>query len=128
MVIDTSAIVAILRGEPEAGRLRAALAATTRRFISTVSVLEATCVLTSRHGSGALLDLTMFLTEFRIEQVPFQPEQLAAAQRAWLRYGKGQNPAGLNFGDCATYALAHTLGEPLLHVGADFSKTDAICA
>ena len=128
MVIDTSAIVAILRGEPDAARLRIALAADRRRLISTVSVLEATCVLTSRHGSGALLDLNMFLAEFGIEQVPFEVGHLVAAQRAWLSYGKGQNPAGLNFGDCAAYGLALVLGEPSLYIGTDFSRTDVVNA
>ena len=124
MVIDTSALVALLEEEETASGLRLALAADDVRLISTVSVLEATCVLGARRGPAAVLELTLFFSEFHLEQSPFDNEQLSIAQKAWLLYGRGRHPAKLNFGDCASYALAQSKGEPLLFVGGDFSQTD----
>ena len=124
MVIDTSAVVALLEEEETASGLRSALAADDVRLISTVSVLEATCVLGARRGPAAVLELTLFFSEFHLEQSPFDNEQLSIAQKAWLLYGRGRHPAKLNFGDCASYALAQSKGEPLLFVGGDFSQTD----
>jgi ribonuclease VapC len=124
LVIDTSALVALLEEEETASGLRSALAADDVRLISTVSVLEATCVLGARHGPAAVLELTLFFSEFHFQQAPFDNEQLSIAQRAWLLYGRGRHPAKLNFGDCASYALAQSKGEPLLFVGDDFSQTD----
>ena len=124
MVIDTSAVVALLEEEETASGLRSALAADDVRLISTVSVLEATCVLGARRGPAAVLELTLFFSEFHLEQSPFDNEQLSIAQKAWLLYGRGRHPAKLNFGDCASYALAQSKDEPLLFVGGDFSQTD----
>lgn len=124
MVIDTSALVALLEEEETASGLRAALAADDVRLISTVSVLEATCVLGARRGPAAVLELTLFFSEFHFQQAPFDNEQLSIAQKAWLLYGRGRHPAKLNFGDCASYALAQSKGEPLLFVGGEFSQTD----
>ena len=124
MVIDTSALVALLEEEETASGLRSALAADDVRLISTVSVLEATCVLGARRGPGAVLEITLFFSEFHFQQVPFDNAQLSIAQKAWLLYGRGRHPAKLNFGDCASYALAQSKGEPLLFVGGDFSQTD----
>ena len=89
-----------------------------------MSVLEATCVISARLGPLAVSELTLFLREFRIEPVPFDTPQLELAQNAWLRYGRGFHVARLNFGDCASYALARSSGEPLLFVGDDFRQTD----
>jgi ribonuclease VapC len=124
LVIDTSALVALLEEEETASGLRSALAADGVRLISTVSVLEATCVLCARRGPAAVLELTLFFSEFHFQQTPFDNEQLSIAQKAWLLYGRGRHPAKLNFGDCASYALAQSKGEPLLFVGGDFSQTD----
>jgi ribonuclease VapC len=124
LVIDTSALVALLEEEETASGLRSALGADGVRLISTVSVLEATCVLGARRGPAAVLELTLFFSEFHFEQSPFDNEQLSIAQKAWLLYGRGRHPAKLNFGDCASYALAQSKGEPLLFVGGDFSQTD----
>jgi ribonuclease VapC len=124
LVIDTSALVALLEEEETASGLRSALAADGVRLISTVSVLEATCVLGARRGPAAVLELTLFFSEFHLEQSPFDNEQLSIAQKAWLLYGRGRHPAKLNFGDCASYALAQSKDEPLLFVGGDFSQTD----
>ena len=127
-MIDTSALVALLLDEPEASLLRAAMAGDSVRLVSTVSVLEATCVLTSRIGPAAVFELAAFLNDFHMEQVQFDAEQLAVAQRAWMVYGKGRHKAGLNFGDCASYALAQSQHAPLLFIGNDFSRTDIAAA
>jgi len=124
VVVDTSALLALLQDEAPGPALRLALANDPVRLMSTVSVLEATCVLTARRGPQVLPELVMFLSEFRIEKVPFDAAQLELAQSAWLRYGRGSHPARLNFGDCAAYALAQAAGEPLLFVGDDFARTD----
>ena len=126
LVIDTSALLALLQNEGPAAALRAAVSQDPVRLISTVSILEATCVLTARRGSGALVELSLFLSEFRFQPVAFDSVQLATAQRAWLLFGRGRHPAKLNFGDCASYALARSKGEPLLFVGEDFAQTDII--
>lgn len=128
MVIDTSALVALLEDEAAAPALRIALSGDPTRLISTVSVLEATCVLGGRRGTGAVLELSLFLSEFDLQQVPFDAAQLSIAQRAWLVYGRGRHPARLNFGDCASYALAQSRSEPLLFIGDDFPQTDVVTA
>ena len=123
-MIDTSALLAVLQDEELAPALRVALSVDSVRLISTVSALEATCVMGARRGPTAVLELTLFFSEFHFQQVPFDTEQLSIAQKAWLFYGRGRHPAKLNFGDCASYALAQSKGEPLLFIGADFSQTD----
>lgn len=124
MVIDTSALLSILLDEETAPRLRVAMSSDPVRLMSTVSVLEATCVISARLGPMAVSELTLFLREFRVEQVPFDTDQLELAQNAWLRFGRGFHAARINFGDCASYALARFSGEPLLFVGNDFRQTD----
>jgi ribonuclease VapC len=124
MVIDTSALLAMLFEEAMAPWLRRAMSSDPVRLMSTMSVLEATCVIAARLGPAAVSELTLFLLEFRIEQVPFDAPQLEVAQSAWLRFGRGFHAARLNFGDCASYALARSSGEPLLFVGDDFRQTD----
>jgi len=128
MVIDTSAVVALMEDEATAPALRRALSGDRTRLISTVSVLEATCVLGARRGAGAVLELSLFLSEFGFEQVPFDGAQLSIAQHAWLIYGRGRHAARLNFGDCASYALAQSRSEALLFIGDDFSQTDVAIA
>jgi ribonuclease VapC len=128
VVIDTSALVALLEDEATAPLLRTALSGDPIRWISTVSVLEATCVLGGRRGTDAVLELSLFLSEFDFQQVPFDGAQLSIAQRAWLVYGRGRHPARLNFGDCASYALAQSRSEPLLFIGDDFAQTDVVAA
>jgi ribonuclease VapC len=126
LVVDTSALVAMLENEEQAPALRKALSEDSIRLISTVSVLEASCVVGSRRGPAALFDLNLFFSEFRFDQIPFDSEQVSIAQKAWLFYGRGRHPARLNFGDCASYALAQAKGEPLLFIGNDFSQTDVL--
>ena len=92
--------------------------------MSAVSFLEAAIVLESRSGAAAGHDLDAFLEAAEIELVPVTPDQARAARQAWRRFGKGNHPAGLNFGDCFSYALAESAREPLLFKGEDFARTD----
>jgi len=124
MVIDTSAVIAWLKNEPERARIVAALKAHAVCRISAVSLLEAHIVLRTRHP-GVVERLGQFLREIGAIVMPFDEHQARLADMAFARYGKGQgHPAQLNFGDCAVYALASSLGEPLLFVGNDFAQTD----
>ncbi len=92
--------------------------------MSVASLLEATMVVESRTRPPASFDLDALLDRFAIQLVPVTLEQAEAARVAWRRFGKGNHPARLNFGDCFSYALAKTTGEPLLFKGNDFSQTD----
>ena len=128
MIVDTSALVAILLDEPDAEKLSAAIAANTPRIISAVSVLEASIVIESKKGEAglALLDELLNLAQFEI--VAFDDAQQQLARVAYRRYGKGRHPAGLNFGDCCAYALAKVRNEALLFKGNDFNLTDITAA
>lgn len=125
MVIDTSAILAWLKDEPERARIVAGLEAHTVRRMSAVSLLEAQIVVRAREHPALLEKLHRFLEEIDVVVTPFDEQQARLAAEAFHRFGKGQgHPAQLNMGDCAVYALAKTLNEPLLFVGNDFSQTD----
>jgi ribonuclease VapC len=124
MVIDTSAIMAILQLEPEARRFSELIEQASVRLVSAVSVLEAGILVDVRAGSIGARELDAFLQQAELRIVPFDYEQATIARDAWRRFGKGRHVAQLNFGDCATYALARGSGEPLLFKGNDFSKTD----
>ena len=125
MVIDTSAVLAWLKNEPERERIVAALEAHPVCRISAVSLLEAHIVVRGREHPAMIGKLQRFLEEAGAVVMPFDERQARIADMAFLRYGKGQgHPAQLNFGDCAVYALAKSLGEPLLFVGNDFAQTD----
>ncbi len=124
MIIDTSAVLAVLFGEPDAGRYEEAIAAAWPRRMSVVALLEAAVVVEGRGGAAAGQELDTLLERSEIELAPVTPEHANAARRAWRRFGKGNHPAALNFGDCFAYALAKTAGEPLLFKGEDFSRTD----
>ena len=124
MIVDTSAVLAILFGEPDAERYERAIAGASRCRMSVASFLEATIVLESRSGPASGHELDFFLARGPIELVPVTPDQAQAARRAWRRFGKGNHPAGLNFGDCFAYALAESTREPLLFKGRDFALTD----
>src|SRR3981189_1744512 len=114
MVIDTSAIVAIALNEPEATEFEQRIADDPVRLISAATALEVTIVLETRLGDAGGRELDLWLNKVGAEIVPVDAEQTDAARRAWRRYGKGRHPAALNFGDCFSYALALTRGEPLL--------------
>lgn len=124
MVIDTSAIVAILRNEPEAARLEAALVADPVRLLPATCVLEARMVLVSRRGEHALAEIDLWLRRIEADIVSVDADLADIATQAWLTFGKGRHPASLNFADCLSYALAKRADEPLLFIGKDFSQTD----
>ena len=124
MVVDTSAILAILFGEAEGKSFLKALSGPERKFMSAFTRLEASIVVEARKGEAGTRALTELMTASGIDTVPFDAGQAELALDAWRRYGKGRHPAGLNLGDCVSYALARFTGEPLLYEGDDFSRTD----
>lgn len=124
MVIDTSAIVAILRNEPEATRLEAALVNDRVRLVPSTCVLEARMVLVSRRGEHVLAEIDLWLNKVGADIVSVDADLVDVASQAWLIFGKGRHPASLNFADCISYALAKRADEPLLFIGNDFTQTD----
>jgi ribonuclease VapC len=124
MVIDTSAIIAIALNEPEAAFFEQRIADDQVRLISAAIVLEIAIVLETRLGEVAVREFDLWLHKAEVDIVAVDTDQIDAARRAWRRFGKGRHPAGLNYGDCFSYALAFTRQEPLLFKGDDFSKTD----
>jgi ribonuclease VapC len=128
MVIDTSAIMAILFGEPEAKAFVRAIAQAQGRFVAAFTALECAVVVSARKGPTAVRELDLLFHEGGIEQVDMDSEQIALAREAYRRYGKGAHPARLNLGDCCSYALARRMGEPLLFKGDDFAQTDVLSA
>jgi ribonuclease VapC len=124
MVIDSSALIAVLLGEPEAKAFSEAMANAPKRLLSDFSALETSIVVESKKGEPGGRELDLLLHKARIEIVPINEEQFELARRAWRDFGKGHHPAGLNIGDCCSYALSKYSGEPLLFKGEDFSKTD----
>ena len=124
MVIDTSALVAILRNEPERGRFNQAIEAAERRAMSVASFVETSMIVESRYGLDGLRVFDLFIAKAGIELVPVDVEQGHIARAAFREYGKRRHPAGLNYGDCFADALAKALDEPLLSKGSDFSLTD----
>ncbi len=128
MVIDTSAIVAILSDEPERRAFNQAIESASSCVISAASFVEASIVLENSRGYDGLRDFDLFLASAGIEIIPVDVEQARVARGAFRRYGKGRHPAALNYGDCFSYALAKTTGLPLLFKGQDFSKTDIAAA
>ncbi len=124
MIVDTSAVLAVLFGEPDAERYERAIAGAPRCRMSVASLLETAIVLESRSGAAGGHELDVFVERALIELAPITAEHAQAARRAWRRFGKGNHPAGLNFGDCFAYALAEATREPLLFKGRDFALTD----
>ena len=124
MIIDSSAILAILFEEPDAERFEDAIADAWPRRMSAVALLEAAMVVEGRGGAGAGDALDTLLKRAKIELEPVTQEHVDVARQAWRRFGKGNHPAALNFGDCFAYALAEVTGEPLLFKGEDFALTD----
>ena len=126
MVIDTSALAAIFFHEPERDAFRDAIVAASSRLISAATLLEAGMVIEGRRGGGAGREFDLFIVRTLIKIVPIDAELADLARSAWRKYGKGRHPAGLNFGDCFSYALAKSSGEPLLAKGGDFARTDVL--
>jgi ribonuclease VapC len=125
IVVDSSALIAILEEEPEAERFLTLLRDTTRRIASAVTIYETGVVMGTRRGRKSEAELMALIEQLGIEIVPFAEPQIAAALEAYGRYGKGIHPkARLNLGDCVAYALAKTMNAPLLFKGNDFAATD----
>jgi ribonuclease VapC len=124
MVIDTSALIAILLDEPDAGKIRAAIEAGFPRLLSAASLVEASLVIESRKGEAGGRELDLLLYRGAIEIVPVDRDQAELARVAWRRYGRGRHAARLNYGDCFAYALAKSRRSPLLFAGTDFAATD----
>ena len=122
IVIDASAVVAIITGEHDAQALLERIALASHRCISATNLLEARLVLELGRGLESIL-LNNLLSRWQIEIVPFDKD-IEFAFDAYRRYGKGRHPAKLNMGDCAAYALARSRGWPLLYKGEDFTQTD----
>jgi len=128
MVIDTSALIAILLDEPERRRFNEKIEADPRRLVSAVSFVETALVIETRLGEAGGRELDLFLHRADIEVMPVDLDQAEIARRAFRTYGRGRHPASLNFGGCFAYALAKTTGEPLLFKGDDFGRTDVAAA
>ena len=124
MVIDTSALIAILFGEPEALPFTRALVDETLKLISSFNALETGIVVEARKGEAGGREFDLLMHRAQIEIVAMNADQAELARAAWRKYGKGNHPAGLNVGDCCAYALAKYSGEPLLFKGDDFNQTD----
>ena len=126
MVVDSSAVLAILFNEPERDVFSDALADAGVRLMSSVNALETAVVVSSRKGLYGAQEFDLLLHRAEFEVVPFTADHLRLARDAYERYGKGRHPAGLNLGDCCAYALARHTGESLLFKGGDFSRTDIV--
>ena len=124
MVVDTSAVIAILFSEPETESFVRALADDSKKMISAFNALESAIVIEAKKGEAGGRELDLLIHRARIEIISLNGDQVELALTAWRKYGKGNHPAGLNIGDCCAYALAKYSGEPLLFKGKDFSHTD----
>jgi ribonuclease VapC len=124
MVIDSSAIVAVLLNEKNAAQIAQAIEAASQRLLSAANLLEASIVIESRKGEAGGRELDLLLYRTAIEIVAVDQDQVESARIAWRRFGRGRHPARLNYGDCFAYALAKSRGLPLLFQGDDFSQTD----
>lgn len=124
MVIDSSALFAILAMEPEAARLALAIETDTTRLISAATLVEAGIVMEARLGAAGGTQLDLLIAKAGVVVEPVTADQASMAREAWRRFGKGRHAAGLNYGDCFSYALARSTGEPLLFKGTDFANTD----
>jgi ribonuclease VapC len=124
MVIDTSAIVAIFLSEPERDHFLKQLIQADKRLLSAATAVEVGIVLEARKGLAVSRDFDLFLHEAGIEIVSVDETQAAQARSSFRQYGKGRHPAGLNFGDCFTHALAMVSGEPVLAKGPEFQRAN----
>ena len=128
MIVDTSALVAVILGEPDAeAHLRTMMSADSLA-VSAAMLTEALIVVEARQGREAASDLAALLADLEVEVVAFDEHQSEAAASAWRRFGRGRHPAALNLGDTYSYALAADRGEPLLFKGRDFAATDVLQA
>jgi len=128
MVLDTSALLAILLGEPERDAFLDLLVAAEDPILSAATLVEASIVMLARTGEAGIADLDELLDAAAVRCVAVDAEQARHARATFARYGKGRDPAALNFGDCFAYALARATGRPLLFKGDDFARTDVTAA
>jgi ribonuclease VapC len=127
VLLDSSALVALVMAEESARAVFDALSESPMRAIGAPSLVKTAMVLDGRRAvasSSAMSDLALVMARFEVAVLPFGQDHWPVAWAAFLRYGKGRHPAGLNFGDCLTYAVAKLSGLPLLCVGGDFAQTD----
>jgi len=128
MVIDSSALLAIFLEEPDASIYASAILNDRIRLISAATLAEASIVAIRRRQPDPIAALDILTTRLRLVVIPVDHEQALLARDGFRRFGKGRHPAGLNFGDCFSYALAKQRSEPLLFKGNDFSQTDVLVA
>lgn len=126
MVIDSSALLAILLAESESEACMRAIADDPRRLVSALSALETAIVMHARKGPAGVRELDLLVHAARLTIVSFDADQMLLARTAHETYGRGHHPAALDMGDCCSYALARSSGEPLLFKGGDFPQTDAV--
>lgn len=124
MIIDTSALVAILDQEPEAPKIARSLAFAPERTLSAANLVEAGIVMQARRGDDGARDLDLLLAKLRVDIAEVTASQADIARKAFRRYGRGRHAANLNFGDCFAYALAKDKSVPLLFKGNDFGQTE----
>ena len=128
MVLDTSALLAILFREPEAACLARAIAEDPRRLACAFTLLEAGIVVEARKGEAGSRELDLLFHRIGAECIPLTASVVEVARDAWRRFGRGRHPAGLNVGDCCAYAVSRISGESLLFKGDNFSRTDVSAA
>jgi ribonuclease VapC len=124
VVLDSSAILALLLNEPDAQTYRVAINEDQTRLVSAATLLEVSLVVERRNGEAGGRELDVLISKTGIEVVPVDGDQVFEARRAWRKFGRGRHPAALNYGDLFSYALSRTTGEPLLFKGNDFARTD----
>jgi ribonuclease VapC len=128
VIVDTSALLAVLLREPSAERLLAAVMSGATRRVSVASILEASLVLVGRLGEQGDLELDALVRELALDIVPVTADQLRIARDAGIQFGRSRHSAGLNYGDLFSYSLAVSEGESLLFVGDDFGRPDVAVA
>ena len=128
MILDTSAILAIVFREPEQDEFLGKIGAASIVGVGAPTLVETGIVLAARLGERGYRSLSLMVERAGIVVISFDPPHSHLAMGAWLRFGRGRHPAGLNFGDCLAYATARLAGRPLLCKGDDFSKTDLVLA
>lgn len=126
MVVDTSALLTILFDEEDAERVEISIENDPIRRVSAATVLECAIVVESRYGEPGGRELDLLLQKAGVEVIPVDASHVEIARAAYRRWGKGRDRAGLDFGDCFSYALSVTTGEPLLFKGGDFARTDVV--
>jgi ribonuclease VapC len=128
MIIDTSALVAVLDQEPEAERIVRTLAPAPERVLSAANLVEVGIVMQARRGDDGARDLDLLLAKLRVDVAEVTASQADIARKAYRRFGRGRHAANLNFGDCFAYALAKETSAQLLFKGHDFERTDVMAA